>query len=254
VTPVQCVTVAYGATPTLLPMLESLWRTTIGVGQPVEVTLVVQPDDDGIVSTADVSHLTDWIDVIELQENIGFGSANNLGVGRSKAPLIALLNPDLELVEGWLEPLVKVLEADDAIAIAAPPLLTSDGELEEAGATVDAKGVTVGLGGARSPVPYDEAMTDRDITYASAACWLIRRSAFEAVGGFDPHFAPAYYEDVDLALRLKEAGFRSRLVTHRPVVHHHSGPDAARASIAERSRERFVARWGETLRNDSAGV
>jgi GT2 family glycosyltransferase len=216
VSPVQCVTVAYGATPTLLPMLESLWRTTVGVGQPVEVTLVVQPDDDGIVATADVSHLTDWIDVIELQENIGFGSANNLGVGRSKAPLIALLNPDLELVEGWLEPLVKVLEADDAIAIAAPPLLTSDGELEEAGATVDAKGVTVGLGGARSSVPYDE--------------------------------------DVDLALRLKVAGFRSRLVTQRPVVHHHSGPDAGRASIAERSRERFVARWGETLRNDSAGV
>ena len=252
--PVQCVTVAYGVTPTLVPMLESLWRTTGGVGQPVEVTLVVQPDDDGIVATAEVAHLTDWIDVIELQANIGFGPANNLGAGRSKAPLIALLNPDLELVERWMEPLVKVLEGDDAIAIAAPPLLTSDGELEEAGATVDAKGVTVGLGGARSSVPYDEAMTDRDITYASAACWLIRRSAFEAVGGFDPRFAPAYYEDVDLALRLKEAGFRSRLVTHRPVVHHHSGPDAARASIAERSRELFVARWGEILQNDSAEV
>jgi GT2 family glycosyltransferase len=248
------VTVAYGATPTLVPMLESLWRTTIGIGQPVEVTLVVQPDDDGIVATADVSHLTDWIDVIELQENIGFGSANNLGVGRSKAPLIALLNPDLELVEGWLEPLVNVLAADDAIAIAAPPLLTSDGELEEAGATVDAKGVTVGVGGPRSSVSYDEAMMDRDITYASAACWLIRRSAFEAVGGFDPLFAPAYYEDVDLALRLKHAGFRTRLVTHRPVVHHHSGPDAARASVAERSRERFVARWGETLQNGSVEV
>ena len=253
-TPVQCVTVAYGATPTLVPMLESLWRTTIGIGQPVEVTLVVQPDGDGIVSTAEVAHLTDWVDVIELPENIGFGPANNLGVGRSKAPLIAFLNPDLELVEGWLEPLVKVLEADDAIAIAAPPLLTSDGELEEAGATVTAKGVTVGLGGARSSVPYDEAMTDRDIAYASAACWLIRRSVFKAVGGFDPRFAPAYYEDVDLALRLKVAGFRSRLVTHRPVVHHHSGPDAPRASIAERSRERFVARWGETLQNDSTGV
>ena len=252
--PVQCVTVAYGATATLVPMLESLWRTTIGVGQPVEVTLVVQPDDDGVVASSDVAHLTDWVDVIELPENIGFGPANNLGAGRSSAPLIALLNPDLELVEGWLEPLVKVLEADDAIAIAAPPLLTSDGELEEAGATVTAEGVTVGLGGPRSSLPYGEAMTDRDITYASAACWLIRRTAFEAVGGFDPLYAPAYYEDVDLALRLKEAGFRSRLVTHRPVVHHHSGPDAARASIAERSRERFVARWGEPLRNDSAGV
>ena len=110
--PVQCVTVAYGVTPTLVPMLESLWRTTGGVGQPVEVTLVVQPDDDGIVATAEVAHLTDWVDVIELPENIGFGPANNLGVGRSKAPLITLLNPDLELVEGWLEPLVKVLEAN----------------------------------------------------------------------------------------------------------------------------------------------
>ena len=142
---------------------------------------------------------------------------------------------------------MNVLAADDAIAIAAPSLLTPDGVLEEAGATVDAKGVTVGLGGARSPVPYDEAMTDRDITYASAACWLIRRSAFDAVGGFDPRFAPAYYEDVDLALRLADAGQRCRLVTDRPVVHHHLGPDAGRAEIAERSRRLFVDRWGARL-------
>ena len=247
-TPVQCVTVTYGATPSVTFMLESLHRTTIGLGQPVEVTLVVQPDADGIVATPSVAHLSDWVDVVELPENIGFGPANNLGVERSTASFIALLNPDLELVEGWLEPLAGALETDDAIAIAAPPLLTPDGELEEAGATVDDAGVTVGVGGPRSSVSYDEAMTDRDITYASAACWLVRRSAFEAVGGFDPRYAPAYYEDVDLALRLREAGLRSHLVTQCPVVHHHSGPDSSRAAIAERSRGLFVERWGAMLR------
>jgi GT2 family glycosyltransferase len=247
VSSVQCVTVTYGATPTLLPMLESLHRTTIGVGLPVETTLVIQPDADGVTAIADIAHLTDWVDVIELPENIGFGPANNLGVERSSSPYIALLNPDLELVEGWLEPLVGVLEGDESIAIAAPPLLTANGDLEEAGATVDAEGVTTGVGGNRSEVAYDDAMRERDVTYASAACWLVRRSAFETIGGFDPLFVPAYYEDVDLALRLADVGNRCRLVPRRPVVHHHRGPDARRAAIAERSRQLFVERWAARL-------
>ena len=79
---VQCVAVTYGATPTLVPMLESLHRTTIGVGLPIDVTLVIQPDADGATAIADVAHLTDWADVIELQKNIGFGPANNLGAER----------------------------------------------------------------------------------------------------------------------------------------------------------------------------
>ena len=224
-------------------MLESLHRTTIGVGLPIEMTLVIQPDADGATAIADVAHLTHWVDVIELQENIGFGPANNLGAERSDSPYIALLNPDLELVEGWLEPLIRVLEGDESIAIAAPPLLTANGDLEEAGATVDAEGVTIGVGGSRSDVPYADAMRERDIAYASAACWLVRRSVFETVGGFDPLFAPAYYEDVDLALRLVDVGNRCRLVPRRPVVHHHRGPDAGRAAIAERSRQLFVERW-----------
>ena len=244
---VQCVTVTYGATPTLLPMLESLHRTTIGVGLPVEMTLVIQPDADGVTAITDVVHLTYWVEAIELQENIGFGPANNLGVERSSSPYIALLNPDLELVEGWLEPLIGALESDESIAIAAPPLLTSNGDLEEAGATVDADGVTIGVGGNRSEVPYADAMRERDVTYASAACWLVRRSAFETIGGFDPLFVPAYYEDVDLALRLADVGNRCRLVPRRPVVHHHRGPDAGRAAIAERSRQLFVERWASRL-------
>ena len=244
---VQCVTVTYGATPTLVPMLESLHRTTIGVGLPVDMTLVVQPDADGATAVADVADLTDWIDMIELPENIGFGPANNLGAERSDSPYIALLNPDLELVEGWLEPLIGVLEGDESIAIAAPPLLTANGELEESGATVDAEGVTIGVGGNRSDVPYDDAMRERDVTYASAACWLVRRSAFETVDGFDPLFVPAYYEDVDLALRLADVGNLCRLVPSRPVVHHHRGPDAGRAAVAERSRQLFVERWAARL-------
>ncbi len=244
---VQCVTVTFGATPTLAPMLESLHRTTIGVGLPIEMTLVVQPDADGATAIADVAHLTDWVEVIELQENIGFGPANNLGAERSDSRYIALLNPDLELVERWLEPLIGVLEGDESVAIAAPALLTANGELEEAGATVDTEGVTTGVGGSRSDVPYDDAMRERDVTYASAACWLVRRSAFETVSGFDPLFVPAYYEDVDLALRLADVGNRCRLVPRRPVVHHHRGPDPGRAAVAERSRQLFVERWAARL-------
>jgi len=244
---VHCVTVTYGPSPTLTAMLESLSRTTRGLGRDVSVTVVAQPDASGTTAVSEVAPFEGWVEIVELGENLGFGPANNLGVSRSDSDAIALLNPDLELVEGWLEPLIEALVDDEQVAVAAPPLLTAEGFLEEAGASVDHDGVTIGIGGGRSDVAYADAMRDRDVTYASAACWLVRRSAFEAVGGFDPVFVPAYYEDVDLALRLLDAGFRCRLVTDRPVVHHHHGPDAERAEIAERSRRLFIDRWGGRL-------
>ena len=244
---VHCVTVTHGLSTTVAAMLESLSRTTRGLGREVSVTVVVQPDASGATASSELAPFAGWVDVVEPGANLGFGPANNLGASRSDSDAIALLNPDLELVEGWLEPLVSALAENDRVAIAAPPLLTSEGHLEEAGASVDSDGLTIGIGGGRSDVSYADAMRDRDVTYASAACWLVRRSAFEAVDGFDPAFVPAYYEDVDLALRLADAGQRCRLVTDRPVVHHHLGPDAGRAEIAERSRRLFVDRWGARL-------
>jgi len=130
---VHCVTVTYGPSPTLTAMLESLSRTTRGLGRDVSVTVVAQPDASGATAVSEVVPFEGWVEIVELAENLGFGPANNLGASRSDSDAIALLNPDLELVEGWLEPLVSALAENDRVAIAAPPLLTSEGHLGRRG-------------------------------------------------------------------------------------------------------------------------
>ena len=90
-------------------------------------------------------------------------------------------------------------------------------------------------------------MFDRDVDYASAACWVMRRSTFNELGGFSTAYYPAYFEDSDFAQRVQQAGYVTLLVTTRPVVHHHEGASAERVAIAERSRKVFEEKWAEQL-------
>jgi hypothetical protein len=70
---------------------------------------------------------------------------------------------------------------------------------------------------------------------------------FQSLGGFDPAYAPAYFEDPDLAFTARARGLVSRLVIERPVVHAHVAADESRIALAERSRKIFQAKWAEVL-------
>jgi len=208
--------------------------------------IVTQPDSHGAVQSVDAS---DTCSVISLKENMGFAAANNLAADQTTAEYLAFLNPDLELTEGWLEPLLAALD-DPGVAIAAPVLLNNDGFIEEAGQVVFSDGGTLAMGGSHWPggrESYCEVMFDRDVDYASAACWVMRRSVFEELGGFSTDYYPAYFEDSDFAQRVQQAGFVTRLVTVRPVVHHHEGASADRLAMATNSRRTFEAKWAAVL-------
>lgn len=240
---VACVTVTYGPTPTLAPMLESLHRTV--ADRPVEVVVVSQPDSTGR-SAADIVGRFPWAHHIALADNNGFARANNLAVAETDCPLVAFLNPDLVLTEGWLRPLADALH-DPTVVIAAPPLLTPAGEIDEAGQIMYRDGGSEPWGRAGFDASYDRIMFSRDVDYASAACWLVRRDDFLGLGGFCPEYHPAYFEDVDFAFRARRSGGRSRLVTDRPVIHDHAPPTPDRVDIAVASREVFRRRLAVEL-------
>ena len=240
---VSCVTVTYGRTPSLRPMLESLERTIRR--ERAEIIVVTQPDAEGRTERG-IRSVHPLVNEVNLDENIGFGLANNLAVSRSSGHLVALLNPDLVLTEGWLDPLASALD-DPTVTIAAPPLLTPTGELDEAGQIMYADGGSEPFGREGFAAPYERLMFSRDVDYSSAACWLMRRGDFERLQGFSPDYAPAYFEDADLAFRVWKSGGRCRLVTNRPVIHDHAAPSAARREIAVRSRAVFQIRWADEL-------
>ena len=241
---VTCVSVAYGPTPEIGRMLASLRRNTVNDGalRDVDVCVVTQPSREGRASLSQHS----WVREIALDDNIGFGPANNLAVASCDSEFVAFLNPDLELTPGWLAPLVAALD-DPSVAVAAPVLLNADGLVDEAGAVVCDNAETYAMGSHTWPGGYDEVMFSHDVPYASAACWVMRRVVFESLGGFDPVYAPAYFEDPDLCFTAAVRGLVTRLVVDRPVVHHHSAASEFRLDIARRSQTAFKAKWADVL-------
>ena len=235
----------YGLAESLGRMCGSLSRTTRdGPGHDVHHVVVKQPDESGGRATVPSTAREIYID-----ENLGFAGANNLAVAETSSEYLAFLNPDLELTEGWLDPLIEALN-DPTVAIAAPVLLNDWGDIDEAGQAVFSDGGTLAIGGAHwpgFPDSYPSVMFDRDVDYASAACWVMRRSIFEELGGFSSAYYPAYFEDADFGQRVQQAGYVTRLVSARPVVHHHEGASAERVAIAERSRKVFEEKWAAQL-------
>ena len=241
------VTVTFGSSETLGRTCASLARSIRESSNfAVDHLVVTQPDEAGERASVPSSARE-----IKVDENLGFAAANNLAVEESTSEFIALLNPDLELTEGWLDPLIEALN-DPAVAIAAPVLLNNHGDIDEAGQAVFSDGSSLAMGGSHwpdFPNSYASMMFDRDVDYASAACWVMRCSTFNELGGFSTAYYPAYFEDNDFGQRAQHAGYVTRLVSARPVVHHHEGASADRRALAERSRATFESTWAEHLRS-----
>ena len=242
---VSCITVTYGPTPEIFALLEAVQRHAGDI--TFDMTVVTQPSDGGSMAE-EISRRAPWVRVIALDSNIGFGPANNLAAEQVSGEFIALLNPDIVVTEGWLPPLLSALD-DRAVFVAAPPLLSTEGRVDEAGQVMFADGGSDAIGGPQWPNDYEQMMFSRDVDYASAACWLMRRSVFLELGGFDPAYAPAYFEDPDLAFTARARGLVSRLVVDRPVVHAHVTATEGRVALAERSRKIFQAKWAEVLKS-----
>ncbi|MFN2462471.1 MAG: glycosyltransferase family 2 protein [Candidatus Dormibacteria bacterium] len=185
------------------------------------------------------------VHLIRNARNVGYGAAVNQAVMRAKAAYILLLNTDAIVQPGWLEPLRQVLIAEDDVAAVSARLLHLDGTLQEAGSLIWGDGMTDCYGDGGDP-NSPEYCFRRDVDYASAACLLVRRSAFVNAGGFDPVYQPAYHEDTDLAMRWRSQGLR---VVYQPlstVVHKRwasSEDRVATETLVTRHRPIFLERW-----------
>ena len=209
---------------------------------------VIVSDNASTDGTGDGLAALEGATVLRNRVNRGFGPAVNQAARHARAPYMLLLNTDAMVLPGWLPPLRAVLDSEPQVAAVTPRLLNLDGSIQEAGSIVWGDG-EVWPYGASAPADRLEYRFRRDVDYASAACLLVRRSAFVDVGGFDPMYAPAYYEDVDLCLRLWERGLRV-VCQPRSAVAHAGGASTDRGRVREllnRNRPLFEGRWAELL-------
>jgi GT2 family glycosyltransferase len=180
-------------------------------------------------------------------ENRGFGAATNQAAARAHGEYLLLLNSDAFVHPGWWPPMRDALD-EPTVGAVVPQLLNEDGSLQCAGPLLARDGTVLSYGDGDDPAASCYRFR-RVLDYGSAACLLISRSTFTDLGGFDPLFGPAYYEDADLGLRLSEAGRSTIYEPQAQVTHvrHGSGSVALAIHLSEPNRQRFVARWDEKL-------
>ena len=165
-------------------------------------------------------------------EPFNFSRMCNRGARMARGELLLFLNNDIEVIEpGWLDEMVECLSFAQT-GIVGARLLYPDGSLQHAG-------VIVGLGEAAGhwyvaekadePGPMGRLAVRQTIGAVTGACMLVTRTCFDALDGFDEVAFPIAYNDVDLCMRARQAGFRTVWTPFATLTHHESlsrGSDA----------------------------
>lgn len=165
------------------------------------------------------------VEIVELTKNHGFAEGYNQALRQIEAEFYVLLNSDVKVVPGWLEPCLEALRADSSLAACQPKVkaLMNPSAFEYAGAAggwIDVLGYPFCRGRIFATVEEDEGQYDEaaEIFWASGAAMFIRANLFHAFGGFDPEYF-AHAEEIDLCWRLKRAGYRIKAVPAAEVYH-----------------------------------
>ena len=219
---VAVLVVTHGGGPLLAACLDSLARQTCA---PAELVVVDSGTPGGVPPEARRA----GVRVIELPANPGFAAAVNRGVAETRAPLIALLNPDAAAAPDWLEVLVAAARAHPDRAWFASRVLTPAGTVDSAGHTLTLAGRAVKLGEGHADGPDYDA--PRPVLGAPASAALYRRSAFAQVGPMDETLH-LVMEDFDWDLRAQAQGLTCLYVPQARARHEVS---AFRGRGSERS-------------------
>jgi len=215
---------------------------------PFEVIVV---DDYSSDETPARLSAIDGIRAIRNPENLGFIGACNVGLAAARGEFVVFLNNDTAVHPGWLEALVRTFELRPDCGLVGAKLIYPDGRLQEAGGIVfsDASGWNYGRFGDPAHPAFNYV---REVDYCSGAAIMLRRDLLNRLGGFDTRYRPAYYEDTDLAFRVREAGLRCWYQPAAEVVHFEgvtSGTDTGsgvkRWQVVNQAK--FKERWRDAL-------
>ena len=216
---------------------------------PAEVILVDNASSD---RTAELLERVDGATVRRNSENLHFLRGVNEAATLARGRHLLLLNNDTRLAAGSIAAAVARLEAEPDLGAVGGRIILLDGSLQEAGSIIWNDGSCEGYGRGQDPWA-PEFQFRRDVDYCSGAFLMLPRSLFERLGRFDSAFAPAYYEETDLCMRIREAGLRIGYEPNVRISHFEFGSSASSQSALDLQAAHhgvFRRRHAEVLRRD----
>lgn len=236
---VSVVVVTYNAAEWTGRCLDAL----LGPGRPARSLQVVVVDNNSDEPTREqLRRRAGSIDLVQLEENIGFGRACNLGVARSTGRWVLLLNPDAVVRPRAVDALVDHLEERPSRGLVGGRTLRPDGSVDPSSCWAAPTlwswfCFAIGLSSVfrRSPLFDPESMGNwqrdsvREVDIVTGCLLLSRRATWDELGGFDPDFF-MYGEDADLSRRARLAGFRPSITPAAVAVHAVGASSSSRVS------------------------
>jgi len=246
----------------LIPVYEQ-WRITYGCLQSIlaysggkvsyEVLIL---DDNSQDEIQNLPEKTSGVRYVRNETNLRFLRNCNHGATFARGKYLLLLNNDTLVHEGWLEAMVHRIESDPKIGLVGAKLLCADGLLQEAGGIIFQDGSGWNYGRGMDPgLPAYSFVKETD--FGSGACILIPNELWKEIGGFDERFAPAYYEDADLAFSVRAAGYRTvyeplAIVTHLEGVSHGTDLNSGLKRYQVENQIKFEQKWRKVLLAEQA--
>jgi O-antigen biosynthesis protein len=210
---------------------------------------VIVVDDGSTDTTLRLIEIAPGVTYVRNETPLGFVEACNAGAKAAHGRYITFLNNDTEPTAHWLDELMFVFENFDNVGLAGSKLIYPDGRLQEAGGIVWETGDPWNYGRGSNALDPRYSYT-RNCDYLSGAAIMIPNELWKQLGGFSSEFAPAYFEDTDLAFKVRNAGKRVVFAPHSIVVHCEglsNGTDDVAVSglkkYQEINRPKFKRKW-----------
>ena len=179
---------------------------------------VIVADDASSDETAEILGAIPNLKIITQRQNLGFLRNCNTAAQHARGRWIVFLNNDAQVSSGWIDALVDACQ-QPGVGAAGPRMVYPNGVLQEAGVRLRRDGSVEMLGLGQNPDSPRWSYA-REVDYVSGACLMLARALFNDLGGFSDDLAPAYCEDLDLCLRIRERGLRVMYTPKAEVVHH----------------------------------